>query len=107
MSNINSVIIGGNLTRDPEVKPTASGSALHLGIAVTDRAKNTMTGEWEDKANYFEAVLYGNRAPALKGMLLKGSKVVLNGRLRHSVWEKDGNRHSKVDIVFDEIEVMG
>lgn len=107
MGCINRVIISGNLTRDPEIKSTASGSpVLQLGVAVNDRKKNQQTGAWEDYPNFIECTMFGNRAEAVARYLSKGSKVCIEGKLRYSAWEKDGQRRTKVEVVIDEIEFM-
>ncbi len=105
MSNINSVAISGNLTRDPELRTTANGgSVLTLGVAVNDAKKNPQTGEWEDYPNFFNAILFGKRAESLNKYLQKGSKVFIMGKLHFSQWETDGNKRSKVEIIANEIE---
>lgn len=104
--SINNVSIAGNLTREPELRSTASGTpVLSFGIAVNDRRKNA-SGQWEDVPNFFECVTFGNRATALGDILTKGMKVAVAGKLHYSSWEKDGQRHSKVDIIANEIELM-
>lgn len=104
--SINNVSIAGNLTREPELRGTASGTpVLSFGIAVNDRRKNA-SGQWEDVPNFFECVTFGNRATALGDILTKGMKVAITGKLRYSSWEKDGQKHSKVDIIANEIELM-
>lgn len=105
--SINQVSITGNLTREPELRCTASGTAvLSFGIAVNDRRKNQQTGEWEDVPNFFECITFGNRAMALGDIITKGMKVAIAGKLHYSSWEKDGQKHSKVDIIANEIELM-
>lgn len=104
--SINHVTITGNITRDPELRSTAGGTAvLSFGIAVNDRRKNA-SGQWEDVPNFFECVTFGNRATALSDILTKGMKVAIAGKLHYSSWEKDGQKHSKVDIIANEIELM-
>lgn len=105
--SINHVSITGNLTRDPDLRSTAGGKAvLSFGIAVNDRRQNQQTGKWEDVPNFFECVTFGNRATALSDILAKGMKVAIAGKLHYSSWEKDGQKHSKVDIIAQEIELM-
>lgn len=104
--SINSVHISGNLTRDPQLRETSGGGVLNLGVAVNDRVKNQQTGEWEDRPNFVDCVLFGKRATSLADMLRKGSKVVIEGRLRYSSWEKDGQKRSKLEVVVNEIEFM-
>lgn len=104
--SINHVAITGNLTRSPELRATQGGTAvLSFGIAVNDRRKNS-SGQWEDVPNFFECVTFGNRATALSDILNKGMKVAISGKLHYSSWEKDGRKHSKVDIIANDIEIM-
>lgn len=104
--SINQVAITGNLTRNPELRATQGGTAvLSFGIAVNDRRKNA-SGQWEDVPNFFECVTFGNRATALSDILTKGMKVAIAGKLHYSSWEKDGQKHSKVDIIANDIELM-
>lgn len=105
--SINRVTITGNLTRDPELRQTTGGTqVLNLGVAVNDRRRNNQTGEWEDYPNFIDCVLFGNRAQALSQYLSKGSKVAIEGKLRYSSWERDGQRRSKIEVVVDELEFM-
>ena len=105
--SINRVNISGNLTRDPELKQTQGGTAiLSFGVAVNDRRRNPQTGEWEDVPNFVDCVVFGNRAEPLSRFLSKGSKVAIEGKLRYSSWEKDGQRRSKLEVIVDEIELM-
>ncbi|MDR2957902.1 MAG: single-stranded DNA-binding protein [Coriobacteriales bacterium] len=105
--SINKVVITGNLTRDPELRATPSGAAvLSFGVAVNDRRRNASTGEWENYANFVDCSIFGARADALSRILTKGMKVAIEGKLRYSSWEKDGQRRSKLDITVEEIEFM-
>lgn len=104
--SVNQVAVTGNLTRDPELRATQGGTAvLSFGIAVNDRRKNA-SGQWEDVPNFFECVTFGNRATALGDILTKGMKVAVAGKLHYSSWEKDGQKHSKVDIIANDVELM-
>ena len=105
--SINKVVISGNLTREPELRRTQSGMAiLNMGVAVNDRTKDKQTGEWTDYANFIDCVLFGKRAESLSNSLTKGKKVAIEGKLRWSQWEKDGQKRSKVEVIVDEIEFM-
>ncbi len=106
--SINRVMISGNLTRDPELRSTASGMAvLNLGVAVNDRRKNQQTGEWEDYANFIDCVMFGSRAEAVAQYLSKGTKVAIEGKLRYRQWEsQQGDKRSKVEVAVDDIEFM-
>ena len=105
--SINKVLISGNLTRDPELRQTASGMpVLSFGVAVNDRRRNQQTGEWEDYPNFVDCTMFGNRASSLSRYLSKGIKVAIEGRLRYSSWEKDGQKRSKLEVIVDELEFM-
>lgn len=105
--SINRVIISGNLTRDPELRSTAGGtSVLGFGVAVNDRRKNQQTGEWEDYPNFIDCTMFGARADALNKYLSKGTKVTIEGKLRWSQWERDGQKRSKIEVIVDELEFM-
>lgn len=103
--SINRVNISGNLTRDSELRATAGGvQVLRFGVAVNDRRRNPESGEWEDYPNFVECVMFGARAEAVGRYLLKGTKVAIEGKLRYSSWEKDGQRRSKLEVIVDEVE---
>ena len=105
--SINRVNISGNLTRDPELRATASGTqVLSFGVAVNDRRRNPQTGEWEDYPNFVDCTMFGTRAEAVSRYLSKGSKVAIEGKLRYSSWERDGQRRSKLEVIVDEVEFM-
>ena len=105
--SINRVTLTGNLTRDPDLRSTSSGtSVLRFGVAVNDRRQNRQTGEWEDVPNFVDCIVFGNRADALSRILAKGAKVAVEGKLRYSQWERDGQKRSKVEVAVDEVELM-
>lgn len=105
--SINRVNITGNLTRDPDLRATASGmQVLGFGVAVNDRRKNPQTGEWEDYPNFVDCTMFGNRAEAVGRFLAKGMKVAIEGKLHYSSWEKDGQKRSKLEVIVDELDVM-
>ena len=105
--SINRVIISGNLTRDPELRATSGGTqVLSFGMAVNDRHKNQQTGEWEDYPNFVDCTLFGTRAEKLAQYLHKGMKVAIEGKLRYSQWEKDGQKRSKLEVIAEELEFM-
>jgi single-strand DNA-binding protein len=107
--SINKVMITGNLTRDPELRASSSGtSILRFGVAVNDRRKNPQTGEWEDTPNFIDCVMFGRRAESVSRFISKGSKVAIEGKLRWSSWEdrNTGAKRSKIEVVVDDIEFM-
>lgn len=105
--SINRCNISGNLTRDPEMRALRNGTqVLSFGVAVNDRRKNPQTGDWEDYPNFIDCTMFGSRAEAVGRYLAKGTKVAIEGKLRYSSWEKDGQRRSKLEVIVDEIEFM-
>ena len=105
--SINRVNISGNLTRDPELRATTGGTqVLSFGMAVNDRRKNQQTGEWEDYPNFVDCTMFGSRAEKVSRYLTKGFKVAVEGKLRYSQWERDGQKRSKLEVIVEEIEFM-
>jgi single-strand DNA-binding protein len=105
--SINRVCISGNLTRDPEMRSTGSGMAvMQIRMAVNDRRKNPQSGEWEDAPNYVDVVVFGTRAESLSRFLSKGSKIIVDGKLRWSEWadKNTGDKRSKLEVVADDID---
>ena len=105
--SINRVVITGNLTRDPDMRATQGGTqVMSFGVAVNDRRRNPQTQEWEDYPNFVDCTMFGTRAEAVRRYLSKGSKVAIEGKLRYSSWERDGQRRSKLEVIVDEIEFL-
>jgi single-strand DNA-binding protein len=101
----NAITVVGNVTRDPELKFLNSGqAALKLSIAVNRRWMNRQTQEWEERVSYFEIVGYGAMAENAANSLVKGSRVIVSGRLEQRTWEtENGDKRSIVEINADEI----
>lgn len=107
MEDINVSVITGNLTRDCEKRATPSGyTVVNFSVAVNGRKKNQQTGQWEDKPNYIDCTMFGDRAGALEPYLTKGSRVSVEGSLNWHQWEKDGQKRSKVDLIVRTITFM-
>lgn len=105
-NNINVVVLSGNLTHDPQIRATQSGTAImSFSIAVNESVKNGSTGEWEQYTNFFDMCMFGKRAEALSKMLTKGMRVTVTGRLKYSSWERDGQKRSKVEVIADNVEL--
>jgi len=107
-SNINRVVLTGNLTRDPELRSLPSGmSVCSLRLAVNTRRKGA-SGDWEDKPNYFDVTVWGAQGENCARYLAKGRPVALDGRLEWREWETpDGNKRQAVDIVADTVQFLG
>src|SRR4051812_32231359 len=107
-SNINRVVVTGNLTRDPELRSLQSGTSVcSLRIAVNTRRKGA-SGDWEDKANYFDVTVWGAQGENCARYLAKGRPVAVDGRLEWREWQdKEGNKRQSVDIVADTVQFLG
>lgn len=107
--SINSVIVIGNLTRDPELKATPSGTSVcSLRIAVNDQVKDQSTGEWVEKANYFNVDVFGRQAETCAQYLSRGRQVAVSGRLRWRQWEtQEGQKREAVSIAADRVQFIG
>jgi single-strand DNA-binding protein len=109
-SNVNVVVITGNLTRDPELRHTGGGTAIcELRVAVNSRRKDGQSGEWVDKANYFDVVVWGAQGENCATYLAKGRPVAVEGRLDWREWEaKDGSgKRQAVQIVANTVQFLG
>lgn len=105
--NINHVTISGNLTRDPELRMTAGGTqVLSFGVAVNNRRRNPQSGEWEEYPNFIDCTMFGNYAESMSRVLAKGMKVMIDGKLRYTAWERDGQKRSKIEVIVNHIEAM-
>lgn len=102
MNGLNSVTIGGNMTRDAELRYTPSGTAvLSFRVAVNESRK--VDDSWEDYPNFIDCVMFGKRAESVSDYLRKGVYVAVTGRLHQSRWEKDGQNRSKIEVMVDNL----
>jgi single-strand DNA-binding protein len=108
-SNINVVVITGNLTQDPELRHLGSGTAVcELRVAVNSRRKDGSTGEWVDKPNYFNVTVWGAQGENCANYLSKGRPVAVEGRLDWREWEaKDGSKRQAVQIIANSVQFLG
>ena len=109
-SNVNVVVITGNLTRDPELRHTGGGTAVcELRVAVNSRRKDGTTGEWTDKANYFDVVVWGAQGENCATYLSKGRPVAVEGRLDWREWEakEGGGKRQAVQIIANTVQFLG
>jgi len=109
MANINRVVLVGNLTRDPELRNTPSGmSVCSLRIAVNTRRKDSSTGQWTEKPNYFDVTVWGNQGESCAQYLSKGRPVAIDGRLEWREWDaQDGTKRQAVEIIADSVQFLG
>jgi single-strand DNA-binding protein len=108
-TNINVVVITGNLTRDPELRSTQGGTSVcKMRVAVNSRRRD-QSGEWIDKPNYFDVTVFGAQGENCSNYLSKGRPVAIEGRLDWSEWDAtDGSgKRSKVEIVANSVQFLG
>jgi single-strand DNA-binding protein len=108
-SNVNVVVITGNLTRDPELRHLNSGTAVcKLRVAVNSRRKDGQTGDWVDKPNYFDVTVWGPQGENCANYLSKGRPVAVEGRLDWREWEdQGGNKRQSVEIIANTVQFLG
>ena len=108
-SNINVVAITGNLTKDPELRSTPSGTSVcKLRVAVNSRRKDGQSGEWVDKPNYFDVTVWGAQGENCANYLSKGRPVAVQGRLDWREWEsQDGGKRQAVQIIANHVQFLG
>jgi single-strand DNA-binding protein len=107
-TNINRVVLTGNLTRDPELRNTPSGTSVcSLRLAVNTRRKDAQ-GQWIDKPNYFDITVWGAQGENCAQYLAKGRPVAVDGRLEwREFTDKDGNNRQAIDVVADSVQFLG
>ena len=108
-TNINRVVLTGNLTRDPELRSLPSGNAVcSLRIASNTRRKDNSTGEWVDKPNYFDVTVWGAQGENCARFLSKGRPICVDGRLEwREFTDQQGNKRQAVEIVADAVQFLG
>lgn len=108
-SNINRVVLTGNLTADPELRSLPSGTSVcKLRVACNTRRKNGSSGEWEDKPNYFDVTVWGAQGENAARYLSKGRPVAIDGRLEWREWEtQEGAKRQAIDIIADSVQFLG
>ena len=108
-TNINRVVLTGNLTRDPELRniPSSGNSVCSLRIAVNTRRRDE-SGQWVDKPNYFDVTVWGAQGENCATYLQKGRPVAIDGRLEWREWDdQQGNKRQAVDIIADSVQFLG
>jgi single-strand DNA-binding protein len=109
-TNINRVVLTGNLTFDPELRSLPSGTSVcKLRVACNTRRKDGASGEWVDKPNYFDVTVWGAQGENCARYLTKGRPVAIDGRLEWREWEdkESGKKRSAVDIIADSVQFLG
>jgi single-strand DNA-binding protein len=106
MVDLNHAVVIGRLTRDAELKYTANGQAVcKFSLAVNRRRKNG--DQWVDEPNFFDITLWGRQGESINQYLVKGKLVGVDGELRQDRWEQDGQNRSKIEIVANNVQLLG
>ena len=107
MGNLNKVMIIGNTGRDAELRYTANGTAVSdFSMAVNSRRRSA-SGDWEDETEWFQVVLFGDRAERISQYITKGKQLYVEGRLRTRNWDDDqGVRHYRTEVLANNVEFL-
>jgi single-strand DNA-binding protein len=99
----NSITLVGNLTRDPEIRFTATGRAVtSFGIAVGRRYQ--VNGEWQEQTSYFNVTAWGQLGENAAATFTKGTRVVVTGRLEQREYtSREGEKRTAIDVIADEL----
>ena len=107
MANFNRVFLMGNLTRDPEMRYTPSGTAVvNFGMAVNRRFTD-QNGEKKEETCFVRISVFGKQGENCNQYLSKGSPVFIEGRLQYRTWETDGQKRNSLDVVAERVQFMG
>lgn len=106
MRDINHVVLVGRLTRDAELKYTNSGMAISKFSVAVNRSRK-QGDQWVDEVSFFDITLWGKPAEAINQYLVKGKQVAIDGELRQSRWEQDGQTRSKVEVHANNVQLLG
>jgi len=102
----NKVIMVGNLTQDPELRYTASGTAVaNLRIAVSSKYRSG--DEYKEETLFIDVVVWGKQGESCSQYLSKGRQVLVEGRLQERQWESDGQKRKKTEIVANTVRFLG
>jgi single-strand DNA-binding protein len=107
-TNINRVVMTGNLTKDPELRNTGGGTPVcKLRVACNTRRKDS-SGDWVEKPNYFDVTVWGSQGEACATYLRKGRPVAIDGRLEWREWDTpEGAKRQAIDIIADSVQFLG
>jgi single-strand DNA-binding protein len=101
--SVNQVTLLGNLTRDPELRQTPSGQSVCSFSLALNRAYKAQNGEWQEATDYIDCVAWGPLGERVSQYLSKGRRALVQGRIQSRSWEKDGQKHSKVEVLANDV----
>ena len=105
-NDTNMVVLVGRLTRESELRFTNSGTAVCRFSLAVNRMKRS-GDQREEEVSYFDIVVWGKQAETLNPYLGKGRQVCVNGELRQNRWEQDGQSRNKIEVVANNVQLLG
>ncbi len=102
--NVNSVIIAGSLTRDPELKALPSGATVASMSIATNRTWKDKDGKSQEEVEYHNIVVFGKQAESVGRYLTKGQTTMVTGRLKTRSWEKDGQKQYRTEVMAERVQ---
>jgi len=107
MANLNKVLLMGNLTRDPQLRYTPSGTGVcEFGLAM-NRTYTTKEGEKREETCFVDVSMWGRRGEVISQYFSKGSPIFIEGRLKYDAWETPDGRRSKLVVVAEDFQFIG
>jgi single-strand DNA-binding protein len=106
MRTLNSVQLIGRLGRDPELKYLGSGKAVTTVTLATNSNRKDANGAWQEETEWHSLVAWDTLAETLNEYGRKGSLLFVSGRLQTRAWEKDGQKHSKTEVVISDLILL-
>ena len=104
---INKVILIGNLGRDPETRYAQGGGPVtNFSVATSESWRDKASGEMQDRTEWHTVVCFGRLAEIAGEYLRKGSKVYIEGSLRTTSWEQDGQKRYRTEIIARELQML-
>jgi single-strand DNA-binding protein len=106
MASFNRVILMGNVTRSPELRHVGKTVVCELGLAINDRRKGA-NGQWIEETTFVDVTLWGRTAEVAAEYVIKGAAALVEGRLKLDTWEKNGQKHSKLKVIGERLQLLG
>ncbi len=103
-ADMNTVSLVGRLARDAELKSTGTTPVLRIRLAFTSSRK--VGDGWEDAPNYVDVVTFGRQAETIAGMVAKGDRIGITGRLSWREWESDNGKRQTIEVVADRVQLL-
>lgn len=107
MAGLNKVLLIGNLTRDPEIRYSKSGTAVANFSIATNESWRDQQGQKQERVEFHSLVAFGKQAEVLGKYLVKGSQIYVEGKLQTRQYEKDGQTHYATEIVVQDFTFLG